>query len=137
MGRGARKQKTDCRRRRDDERKRHGKEEDCDKGRSRDSDVVRSAQGALRHTEKRLDDDHEHGGLDAEKGGFHQRDFAEVSVGDAEREHDRGAGQHEQKAGGETADRTVEPPADIGGELHRLGPGKQHAKVERVQEALF
>jgi hypothetical protein len=96
-----------------------------------------AAQCPLRHTKKRLDDDHEHGGFDAEKGGLHQRDLAEVSVGDGEREHDRGAGQHEKKAGGETADRPVKPPADIGGELHRLGAGKQHAKVERVQEALF
>ncbi len=136
-GSGAGKQIADCRRRRDDERKRDGKEEDRDKGRRRDGDVVRPAQGALRHAEKRLDDDHEHGGLDAEKGRFHQRDLAEVCVSDGEREHDRGTGQHEEKAGGETADRPVEPPADVSGELHRLGAGKQHAKVKRMQEALF
>ena len=137
MGRGDRKQKADCRGGHDDERKRRGKEEDRDKGRRRDGDVVGPAQGALRHAEKRFDDDHENGGLDAEKSGFHQRDFAVIGVGDAEREHDRGAGQNEQKAGRETADRAVEPPADIGRELHRFGAGKKHAKVERIQEALF
>ena len=124
-------------RRRDNERERRGKEENGDKSRRGDGDVVRSAQRASCDTEKRLDDDHEDGCLDAEKGRFHHRDFAVIGVADAEPEHDQGAGEHEQKAGGETAERAVKPPADIGGELHRLGTGKKHAKVQRMQEALF
>ena len=47
------------------------------------------------------------------------------------------ARQHEKKAGGETAKRAVKPPADIGGELHRLGTGKEHAEIQRMQKALL
>ena len=42
-----------------------------------------------------------------------------------------------KKAGGETSNRAVKTPSDIGGELHRLGAGKKHAKVQRMEEALF
>ena len=46
------------------------------------------------------------------------------------------AGQDEQHAGDEAAARPVQQPADIGRELLRLGPGQQHAVVQRVQEPL-
>ena len=70
-------------------------------------------------------------------GRLDQRHLPETSVSDAEREHDDGAGQNEEEAGGEPAERSVQPPADIGGELHGLRPGQQHAEIERVQEALL
>jgi hypothetical protein len=31
----------------------------------------------------------------------------------------------------------VQPPANIGRKLHGLGPGQQHAEIERVQEAVL
>ncbi len=114
-----------------------GEEEDGDKGRGGDRDIVRPAQGAPCDAEKRLDNDHEHRRLDAEKGGFDHRDLAVIGVGDAEPEHDKGARQHEKKARGQAANRAVKPPSDIGGELHRLGAGKKHAKVQRMQEAFL
>ncbi len=46
-------------------------------------------------------------------------------------------GQDEQGPGHETADGPVQQPADVGGELLRLGPGQQHAVVEGVQESVF
>ena len=49
-------------------------------------------------------------------------------------QHDHG-GQDEQQAGGDPAARAVQQPADVGGELLRLGAGEQHAVVERVQES--
>src|SRR3546814_3977176 len=45
--------------------------------------------------------------------------------------------QHEQRTGDQPAFRLVEQPADIGGELLRLGAGKQHAIVERVEESFL
>ena len=45
------------------------------------------------------------------------------------------ARQHEQDAGDQSADRPVQQPAEIDGELLRLRSRQQHAVVERVQEA--
>ena len=122
---------------RNDEREGRGEEENSDEGSGGDGEIVRAAQGAPRDAEKRLDDDHENRRLDAEKGGFHGRDLAVIGIGDAEPEHDQGARQYEKNAGGETAKRAVKPPADIGGELHRLGAGKEHAKIQSMQKALL
>ena len=46
-------------------------------------------------------------------------------------------GSDEQPAGHDAAERAVHQPADIGGELLRLGAGQQHAVVERMQEPLL
>ena len=46
-------------------------------------------------------------------------------------------GNTKQIAGDEAAPSAVQQPADVDRELLRLGPGQQHAVVERVQEALL
>ena len=48
--------------------------------------------------------------------------------------YDSGARQHEQQPGHEPAADTMQQPAGIGRQLHGLGPGQQHAVVERMQE---
>ncbi len=115
----------------------YGEKEDGDEGRGGDGPIVRLVQSAPRDADERLDDDHENGGLDAEKGRLDDRHLSEQGVGDAEPEHDQGARQHEEQAGGEAARRTVQPPADIGGKLHGLRARQQHAEIERMQKALL
>ena len=85
----------------------------------------------------RLEHDGEHGGLEAEEQGRDDADLAEQGVDDAER-HDRDdAGQDEQHAGDHAAERAVHEPADVGGELLRLGAGQEHAVVQGMQEPVL
>ena len=56
-------------------------------------------------------------------------------VEQAHAEHHQRAGKDEQDPRRESAARAVQQPADVGGELLRLGPRQQHAEIERVQEA--
>src|SRR5262249_20342780 len=52
--------------------------------------------------------------------------------------HDRDdAGDDEEAAGHDSAERAMHQPADIGRKLLRLGAGQQHAIVERMQKARF
>jgi hypothetical protein len=122
---------------RDNERKRRRKEEDADECRRRDGPIVGAAKRPARHLEQGLDDDDKNRGLDADKGSLDQRHMAEPDIGEGQREDDARAGQHEQQAGGEPAQSAVQAPADVGGKLHGLGPRKQHAEVERMQEAVL
>ena len=46
-------------------------------------------------------------------------------------------GSDKQPAGHDAAERAMHEPADIGGELLRLGPRQQHAIVEGVQKPLL
>ena len=62
------------------------------------------------------------------------RHVAVAGIDVAERHDGDDAGQDEQPAGHDAAERAVHQPADIGRELLRLGPGQQHAVVERVQK---
>ena len=82
----------------------------------------------------RLDDDRQHGGLQAEEGRGDEADLPPQRVDDAERHQGDDAGQDEQAAGHEAAARAVHQPADIDGELLGLGSGQQHAVVQRMQE---
>ena len=127
------KRKANTCRSRDDEREGDGEEEDANKGQESDADIGRTPQRAPRDPQESLDDDHENGGLDAEEGRLDDRDLTEISVGDAQAQHDDGARQNEEKAGGKPAQGAVQPPADISGELHCLGTRQQHAEIERVQ----
>jgi len=42
-----------------------------------------------------------------------------------------------ERAGDDPAPGAVHEPADIGGELHGLWPGEQHAEIKRMQEAIL
>ena len=89
---------------------------------------------ALADAHDRFQHDREHRRLQPEE---QRRDDPDLAVGgiDVAQRHDGDdAGQDEQHAGHQAAERAVHQPADIGRELLRLRPRQQHAVVERVQE---
>src|SRR3546814_5552533 len=65
---------------------------------------------------------------------LHQRHIAPACIDIAEAHDGDDAGQDEQAARNDAADGPVHQPADIGGQLLRLGPRQQHAVVERSEE---
>jgi hypothetical protein len=76
----------------------------------------------------RLHDDGQHRRLEPEEQRLDEADIAVERVDPAER-HDRDdARQHEQDAGDRAAARAVQQPADVGGELLRLGAGSSMQK---------
>ena len=123
--------------RKNDDRERNAKEEDRHERCRRDPahDVV--LQRARADAHDGLKHDCEHGGLQAEEQRLNKGDVAEQRIDPAQR-HDRDqAGEHEQRASDKPALGLVEQPADVDGELLRLGAGQQHAIVERVKEPLL
>ena len=85
----------------------------------------------------RLEHDGEHRRLEPEEQRRDDADLAPGGVDQAQGHDGDEARQDEQRAGDEPALRLVQQPADIGGELLRLGAGQQHAVVERVQEPVL
>ena len=81
--------------------------------------------------QQRLDHDRQHRRLDADEQRLGDRQLAEGRVQHRQREHHQRARQHEQQPGRQAALEPVQAPADVGGELHGLGPRQQHAEVER------
>ncbi len=71
----------------------------------------------------------------ADEEGLRERQLAECGIGQRQPQHEQRAGQHEQQPGRETALHAVQPPADIGRELHRLGAGEKHAEIQCRQIA--
>ena len=117
--------------------KRHVEKEDADEGRRRERDQCPVLERALADPDHRLDDDRQHRGLEAEEQRRDDRNVAPAGVDVAER-HDRDdAGQDEQPARHDAAERAMHQPADVGGKLLRLGARQQHAVVEGVQKPLF
>ena len=101
--------------------------------------AIRAAvlERALADPDHRLDDDRQHRRLEAEEQRHDDRNVAPARVDVAER-HDRDdAGQDEQPARHDAAERAMHQPADVGGKLLRFGTGQQHAVVERVQKPLL
>ena len=97
--------------------------------------LARAAQRAAADSPHGLQHDGRDGGLDAVEHAGHPAHVAERHVDPAQRDEDEQRGQHEQPARHDAARGAVHQPADVGGQLLRLGPGQQHAVVERVQEA--
>ncbi len=117
-----------------DQRERQVEQEDRGEGRRRDADHDAVLQRLGAYPDHRLKDDGEHRRLEAEEQRRHQRDVAQARIDPAQR-HDRyDAGQHEQHAGDQPAERPVHQPADIDGKLLGFGSRQQHAVVQRVQE---
>ena len=94
-------------------------------------------QGTPADADDGLDDDRQHGRLQTKERRRHEADLAPFRIDDAERHQRDDAGQDEQAARHQAAARAMHQPADIGGELLRLGAGQQHAIVERMHEAAF
>ncbi len=86
---------------------------------------------------QRLQHDGEHGCLKPEQQSRNSGDFAERGIGHRQGEQHAKARQHEQHAGDEPAPHSAFQPAGIGGELHGLRPGQQHAEIQGMQEALL
>ena len=95
----------------------------------------RCLQGAGAEAMRRLHDDRDHRRLDGGEGAGHRRQRPERDVDPGQRDEDDERRQDEQAAGDEAAPRAVQQPADVGGELLRLGARQHHAVRERVQEA--
>ncbi len=104
-------------------------------GRAGDAEQHRRFQGALADADQRLDHDDKDRGLDAEQRAVDHRDAAAERVEQAQAQHHQRARQDEQNARGEPAADAMQQPADIGRELLRLRPWRQHAEAERMQEA--
>ena len=118
----------------DDERERHAEEEDRDERGGRDPDHDLVLERAPADPEHRLKHDREHRRLQAEEERLDDPDPAEGGVDEGERHDRKDARQHEEYAGDQATLGLVQQPADVDGELLRLGAGQQHAVVERVQE---
>jgi hypothetical protein len=123
--------------RNDDERKRDGEKKDgyeC----SRRQSLQRSAfKGTPTDTDHGFDDDRQNGRLQTKESSRHIADLAPFSVNDAESHQRDDSGQDEQAARHQAAARAMHQPADVRGELLRLGSGQKHAVVERMQEPTF
>ena len=124
---------SEQRRGQDDQRKGQGQEEDGEKGEAGDGPMRRAFQGALGDPQQRLDDDDQHGRLDAEEQRLDEGQSSEGRIDHRERQHDAGAGQDEEQPRRQPAPRPMEPPAGVSRELHRLGPRQQHAEAERIE----
>ena len=112
-------------------------EEDGHEGERRDRDLHASAQRAAADAQHRLDHHREHGGLRA------RRTAPSTHAHVVEAGVQRCSAASTTSAPGSTKSTPatspprapMQQPADVGRELLRLGPGQQHAVVERVQEA--
>ena len=114
---------TDQRRRGDDRRKGAAKKKMATKASARDGVMRARLQRPLAHAHHGFEHHRQHRRLEAEEQRLHDPDLAISGIDpaqDAERDQ---AGQHEQRAGDEAALGLVQQPADIDGELMRLGPG--------------
>ena len=116
-----------------DDRKRRA-DDDRGEGQSRE----RGRGGRVDHpasdADDRGEDERDDGRAEALNGAVDHRDVPVLDVHRAhDAEHDERR-QHEEAARGDSAADAVERIADVRRELLRLGAGKRHAEVERVQE---
>ena len=93
---------------------------------------ARGFEGSLSDPDNSLHDDDEHRRLEAEEQRRDDRHMAPQRIDVAETHDADDAGQDEQTAGHDAAERSVHQPTDISRELLRLGAGQQHAVVQRV-----
>ena len=75
--------------------------------------------------------------LDAVEQPGDQGNITKGDVDPGQGDQDEQRGQHEERTCHDAAPGPVHQPADIGGELLRLGAGQHHAVVERVQETFL
>ena len=103
--------------------------------RDRQDQRRRRVDDATAHPDDCGGDERDHGGPEAAHDPGDGRHLAVLDVDRAEHAEQDERRQDEQPAGRDRAADAVHRVADVGGELLRLGPGKRHAEVERVQEA--
>ena len=118
-------------------RKGHGQDETAHKRTHRNGEQDRSMQQPSPQPVERRQHNCQNSGLHADKNGF---EYSGILIGDidhAERQHGDGARQNKKNAGNNTAAHPVQQPAKINGQLLRLWAGKQHAKIQCMQEPPF
>ena len=120
-----------------DEREGDGEKEQRDESHRRDHDRKPRFERAAADTQHGFDDDGEHRRLEAEEQAGDEAHIAPDDVDPAERHQGDDARHDEQHAGDNAAARLVHQPADIDGELLRLGPRQKMAVVQRMQKARF
>ena len=118
-----------------DQRKRQLEREDRNESCSSDRPQNAVLQRARADAMRRLHDDRRHRRLDAIEEARHQRHIAERDVDPRQHDEDHERRQHEEAAGDDPAPGAMLQPADVGGQLLRLGARQHHAVVQRVQEA--
>jgi hypothetical protein len=121
----------------DDEREGDAEREDGQERNRRHRQACPVLQGALAQALHRLQYDGEYRCFQPEEQRRHRAELPQRGVQRAECPDTDGAGQHEQRAGGQAPRYAVHQPADIDGELLRFRPRQQGAVGQGVQEALF
>ena len=94
-------------------------------------------KAALPDTPRRSQHERNHGRLDAIQDASHHGYITKGQISPRERNQNQERRQHEQATSDDAAGSAVHEPADIGGELHCLGPGQQHAVVQRMKKTLL
>ena len=118
-----------------DQRERHFKGEDGDKGRRRNRPQPVVLQHPRADALRRLQDDGRHRRFDAVEQSGHQRLLAIGDVQPGQSDQDEQRRQHEQHPGDDATPVAVQQPADIDRQLLGLGAGQHHAVVQCMQEA--
>ena len=121
----------------DDGRKGQAEREDGKEGEQGEGPALGSVQCLFRHFPERLKHDHDDQRLDPEKRVLNDGQGAPAGIGEGQRRDDQCPRQHEEQPGQQTARDPTQAPSGIGGQLHRLGPGQQHAEAERAKEILL
>ena len=120
-----------------DQRKWHIGKENTNKPGDGDQPIHRMCQPSHRHFGQCLQNDHTDPGLKASEQRHRPTNSPKIDIANCQCQHHRGAGQNKQAASQQTAAHPMQPPARIGGELHRFWPRQQHTKAKCVGELLF
>jgi hypothetical protein len=115
----------------------HIQREDRHERRRRDAPQPVVFQGAAAYAVRRVQDQCRHGRFDAVKDARYHGQGAKSDVYPRQRHQNEKRRQYKQSPRDDAAPGAVHEPADVDGELLRLGPGQQHAVVQGVQKPLF
>ena len=133
----ARARQADQRCEADDQRKRQLECEKPDERSHRDRPQQAVVQRAGANAPGGVDDDGYDCWLDSRERRCHPALLAKRHVDPRQQQQDQQRRQHEQQPGCQPAHGAMHQPAQIGGELLRLGAGQQHAVIERMQKPAF
>ena len=117
------------------ERKRRNAPRDQHERGERQQPVHRMHERAPPDAQQRLEDQRNHGGLEAKERSRDERQVPVLRIDERERQQDQHRGQQEAQSRDDAAPRSVQSPAEPDCELQRLGARDQHADVERLHES--
>ena len=104
-------------------------------GEGRDHRQGRMVQGAPSESPGGMQHHGHHGGFERPEHRRQQRQLPPQGIHRGQGREDYNGGQQEQAPGQQAAQRSVQQPADVGGQLGGLRPRQEHAVVEGVQVA--